>query len=196
MNDVMRKLTSISRPVHTYLAMLGMFAFLLFAVSGFVLNNNEWFGIEKVRLQSVKGTLPKGLVEKADKEAIPQKLRKDFGAKGVLDSFEADENQIVVIFKEPGRRRQATIQRPGGEFEMLTEIRGEGIAAAITDMHRRDPVSPWLRFLIDLNAVLLGLATLSGFILWMSLPKRRLWGIAALLVGILTWLAAYLFLAA
>ena len=30
----------------------------------------------------------------------------------------------------------------------------------------------------------------------MALPKRRLWGIAALLVGILTWLAAYLFLAA
>jgi hypothetical protein len=187
----LQKAMKIARSLHIYLTMLALLLLLFFGTTGFMLNHADWFGLEQVRTRTERGVLPKGMVDGIDKLAIVEKLRSDFGAQGAVDSFEADADQLRVVFKRPGSRTEAAVWRRDGKVEATTE--SHGLAAVLTDLHMGHGSGKVWRWVIDATSVLLLAASLSGLTLWISLPRRRRIGFAALAFGLLAFAMTYLF---
>src|SRR6476646_4119392 len=113
-----------TRTLHIYISMLGLLAVIFFSVTGIMLNHEEWFGFATPRITNKEGTLPEAMAAEPDKLAIVEKLRKEFGVTGAMDSFEVEEDRLMVVFKSPGRRAEATLQRADGHAEVSLETHG------------------------------------------------------------------------
>src|SRR6185436_14190227 len=187
-----RAFLSVSRTLHIYLTMLVALLLFFFGSTGFMLNHAEWFGLETIVHTTKEGTLPKRALAPLDKLAVVEWLRSEFGVMGAMDSFDADAETIRIVFKRPGSRAEANIKVADGHVEFATEQRGT--AALLTDLHKGASAGAGWKWVIDGTAVLLVLGSLTGLILWISLPRRRVLGIVALVVGILASLGTYFFL--
>ncbi len=175
-----RLLRKWSRTFHIYLSMLGLLGILFFAVTGLLLNHEEWFGLAKPTVRKAEGAIPLALLKEPDKLAIVEKLRKDFGASGAVDSFETDKDQITVVFKGPARRVEAVIERGLGHVEVRLESRNA--AARFTELHRGVEAGSAWRLLIDVVAAVQIISALTGMLLWWLVPKWRPLGLVALVV--------------
>jgi hypothetical protein len=175
-----RLLRKWSRTFHIYLSMLGLLGILFFAVTGLMLNHEEWFSLARPSTRKVEGKIASPLLKEPDKFAIVEVLRKDFAAAGAVDSFEIEENQITVIFKAPARRVQAVIERPDGRVEVLFEYRNA--AARFTELHRGVEAGSAWRLIIDVVAGVQIVSALTGMLLWWLVPRWRPLGLAALVV--------------
>ena len=184
-----QKALKIVRAAHIYLTMLVLLLLLFFGATGFMLNHSDWFSLEDVRTRSERGALPRRMVDEVDRLAIVEKLRSDFGARGALDSFETEAGLLRVVFKRPGSRTEAVISRADGSLESTTESHGG--AAVLTDLHMGHGAGKAWRWVIDATAILLLGASLTGLTLWISLPRRRRVGLAALAVGLLASATTY-----
>ena len=169
-----------SRLIHIYLSMLGLLVILFFSITGIMLNHEEWFGFAEPRIRKTEGTLPAALLLAPDKLGIVEKLRKDFGATGALDSFEVRDDELALVFKSPGRRTEATITRADGHAEVSIET--HGFAGRFVELHRGTEAGPAWRLVIDATAILLLLSSFTGLVLWLLVPKWRPLGIVALVV--------------
>jgi len=189
---VPRKLVVLSRWLHTYLTMFGLLAMSFFAVTGLMLNHGQWFGLDRTRQSTRQGTLPPELARSGEKAAIVARLRSDFDVAGALEDFEADDEVIYVSFARPGCRTDVEVDRADGRVQLTTRRRG--LAAIMAELHTGTAAGRWWRLLIDVTAVLLALAVVTGAIIWLSLPRRRFWGLVALLAGAAVWVGTYLLL--
>ncbi len=109
-----RLLLKWARTLHVYLTLFGFVLLFFFAVTGFMLNHENWF----LPTQTTTGKLPTDLLgEPEDRDSIIEKLRTDFGVQGELDSFaEVKENNAFrVTFKSEDGPSEALIQRGDGE---------------------------------------------------------------------------------
>jgi hypothetical protein len=172
--------------------MLGLLGILFFAMTGLMLNHEEWFNLAVPRLRKANGLIPPALLKEPDRLAIVEKLRKDFRAAGAVDSFETQEDQISVIFKGPARRVQAIINRPDGRVEVTHESRN--IAARFTELHRGTEAGFAWRLIIDVVAGVQIFSALTGILLWWLVPKWRPLGLAALAVCVIVCGLVYLLL--
>jgi hypothetical protein len=186
-----RLLKKWSRTFHIYLSMLGLLGILFFAVTGLMLNHEEWFDLARPSTRKIEGAISPSLLKEPDKFGVVEALRKDFRAVGAVDSFEVEESQITVIFKAPARRVQAIVERPGGRVEMLFEYRNA--AARFTELHRGVEAGLAWRLVIDIVAGVQIVSALTGMLLWWLVPRWRPLGLAALVVclvacGLVYWL--------
>ncbi len=179
-----------TRSLHIYISMLGLLAVIFFSVTGIMLNHEEWFGFAAPRIVNKEGTVAGAMTRDPDKLAIVETLRKDFGATGALDSFEIEEDRLTVIFKSPGRRTQATLQRADGRTEVVLET--HGFNGRLAELHRGTDAGIGWRWVIDGTAVVLLITSLTGLMLWCLVPKWRPLGLAALAVCIIVCGAVYL----
>ncbi|HLY73280.1 MAG TPA: PepSY-associated TM helix domain-containing protein [Planctomycetota bacterium] len=184
-----RRLLSVSRTLHIYLTMLACLLLLFFGSTGFMLNHGDWFGLEALRIQKREGKLPQAILAPLDRLAVVEGLRSDLGAAGAVDSFEVEEETLRIVFRRPGLRAEAAVRLADGRVELTSEERG--IAALLTDLHKGAYAGGGWKWVIDGTAVLLVLGSLTGLILWISLPRRRALGILALSVGLLSSAATY-----
>lgn len=192
MDPAGRLFLSVSRTLHIYLTMLVCLLLLFFGTTGFMLNHADWFGLETIRNSTREGTLPRTMLVPLDKLAVVEQLRSEYGAVGAVDSFEAEPESLRIVFKRPGLRSEANIAIADGKLQFSTEQRGT--AALLTDLHKGASAGTGWKWVIDGTAVLLVFGSLSGLILWISLPRRRALGIGALAVGLLSSVATYWFL--
>jgi len=169
--------------------MLGVGALVFFAATGFMLNNETMFDLDSVDDNTVARTLPADIVLDARQEIIVSHLRDTCGVTGLLDDFAVEEDMIELTFKRPGGRTDITINRPGGEMEIITEP--GSLTTVLVDLHRGTSAGGIWGILIDLAAVCLLVACISGIVLWLAVPKRRILGLIALLIGLLAWCGAY-----
>ncbi len=172
-----------TRTIHIYVSMLGLLAVIFFSVTGIMLNHEEWFGFETPRIVNKEGTLPEAMNREPDKLAIVEKLRKDFGATGALDSFEVEDDRLMVVFKSPARRTEATLLRADGHAEVSLET--HGFNGRLAELHRGTDAGVGWRWVIDGTAVVLLITSLTGLMLWCLVPKWRPLGLAALGVCVL-----------
>ena len=188
-----------SRLIHIYLSMLGLLAVVFFSITGIMLNHEEWFGFAAPRVKKNEGTLSLALLGKPDelgkpgvpdKLGIVEKLRKDFGATGALDSFDVGDDELRLDFKSPGRHTEAMITRADGHAEVSIET--HGFAGRFVDLHKGTEAGPAWRLVIDATAILLLLSSLTGLVLWLLVPKWRPLGIVALVVCAGVCVAVYL----
>lgn len=184
-----RTILAWTRTIHIYLTMAALGLMLFFAVTGFTVNHEDWFGATTPHTRNVSGTTPAELIKAQDKLRIVEHLRSAFGVSGAMSDFDSDDETYHVVFKGPGRVCEASIARADGKTEV--EIKSFGLVGRINDLHRgRDSGEGW-RWMIDASAALIVLACVTGVILWLALPKRRKLGIVALVLGILGTVAFY-----
>lgn len=182
-----------TRTLHIYASLLGLVLTTFFGVTGFVLNHEAWFAQETVR-RLATGQLPAEVVKELEPLAVVEAVRAEFGLSGGLSAYEVDPEELRLRFERPGEVSDVVVARPGGALELSQER--EGTWAALTDLHTGKRSGTLGRRLIDATAILLLTISLSGFVLWLTLPKRRRAGLAALVAaGGLTGVALlYLFM--
>ena len=165
---------------------------LFFAVTGLTLNHQDWFdGPQRANRfhGSVDMKWVTGTGKNVAKLEIVEYLRRTHGIKAVLSDFRTDSSQCEVAFKGPGYQAAAFIDRETGQYD-LTENR-LGLVAIVNDLHKgRDTGAKW-SWVIDISAVLMTFISLTGIILILFLPKRRMSGLIALGGGALVCYLAY-----
>ena len=198
MSPAQRALLKWARLVHVYLTMFGLLLLLFFAVTGFMLNHEEWlFGVDKPFTQTIEGKLPANLVgdrsKEPDKLAIVEALRRDFGVRGLVEmnSIEIEEGHIRIEFKAPSRLETVSINREDGATTLNRESRG--FANLLMDLHRGKSSGFWWSLLIDAVCAMLVVISATGLILWSSLRGRAKHGLIVLIAGALLGLATYCF---
>lgn len=183
--------------------MLGFFALVFFAVTGVTLNHPDWFYAGHETRREVQGKIDLALLgvdsdapgdapdsaDSVDKLAVVELLRGRHDLKGALSEFSVDEYQCIVVFKGPGYAADAFIDRPTGEYD-LAEVR-KGAVAVINDLHKgRDTGAAW-SWVIDISAVVMTIASITGVILLLFFRRRRLTGLIAAAVGTVVVILVY-----
>jgi hypothetical protein len=181
-----------TRTIHIYISMFGLLAVIFFSVTGIMLNHEEWFGFAAPRIVNKEGMIPEAMTTEPDKLAIVEKLRKDYAATGALDSFDVEEDRLTVVFKSPGRRTEAILQRADGHAAVTLET--HGFNGRLAELHRGTDAGVGWRWVIDGTAVVLLVTSLTGLMLWCMVPKWRPLGLAALAICTLVCGAVYLWL--
>src|SRR5262245_43740986 len=106
-----RLLLKSARTFHIYATLTGLLLILFFAVTGFILNHEDWFHLNEPTRHESKALTPTRLLADLDKLGVVEYLRSQCGVTGAVDAFDTDDDAIKVVFKSPGRQTDALIQR-------------------------------------------------------------------------------------
>jgi len=199
MKQAHRLLLKWARTLHVYFTLFGFALLFFFAATGFMLNHEDWFRPTEPYRTSNEGTMPsKFLGAELDRLGIVESLRKDFAARGEVDSFDEDKefdgdneiDRVRVTFKSPGYFAEAKIRRDNGSTTVLHE--SFGIVGIALDLHRGKTSGEAWAFVIDGVSILFVIISITGLILWSSLKSRAQHGLAVLLLGTAIGFAIYL----
>ena len=184
-----RKLLHHSRTLHIYLTMLGVFVMLLFGITGFTIDHEEWFNATTPTVTETTGQTPADLVAKKDALRIVEHLRQTWHITAALTDFVELDDSFSVGFKAPGQLWEIEVAKAGGATHVHAEA--YNFVALINNLHRGRYAGGAWRWVIDVSALLIVLACATGFVLWLALPKRRMFGVLVLLLGTLGTLLVY-----
>jgi hypothetical protein len=191
MTRTYQRFAGVIRTIHIYLTMFAFLLMMFFAVTGVILNHEDWIA-GQTTTRDTTGVISPALTKDPDKLMVVEHLRSDFGAIGAVSTFDVDATSLHVELKGPGRHTEADIDRATGKAQVTIER--HGVLMRLDDLHRgKDSGKPW-RWVIDLSAILLFLGSLSGFLIWLALPRRRQWGVASLIGSIVVAGAIYVWL--
>lgn len=186
-----KTLLTACRAVHIYLTMLGLLVMLLFGVTGLTINHEDGFGAITPRVVDREGKLPAELAARPDGLRLVEHLRQTYGIHGAMTDFSEMTDEFAIAFKEPGQLWEVTVDRGAGTVRIHHEQ--YNFVALINNLHRgRYTGSAW-SWVIDFSAILIVLACLTGFVLWLALPRRRQLGIAFLALGTVATMAVIYF---
>jgi hypothetical protein len=189
MHPINRRILHLCRTLHVYLTILGVFVMLLFGITGFTIDHEEWFSATNPRVTETDGQTPADLVAKKDGLHMVEHLRQTFGIRGAMTDFEELDDKFSISFKDPGQLWEVEIAKPGGATHVHAET--YNFIALINNLHRGRYTGNGWRWVIDTAAFLIVLACVTGFVLWLALPKRRQLGVLVLLLGTLGTLLVY-----
>ena len=188
-----RRMTWFVRWLHVYLSMLGLIALLFFSVTGITVNHPDWFSSGRESIEEFSGQLPIDWIttdrssslpdnlENVDKLSVVERFRKDHGIRGSVNEFSGDEYEIYVGFNGPAYTAFASINRETGDY-LLSEST-LGFVALINDLHKgRDTGTAW-SWVIDISAIIMIIASLSGLYLLLGLNRRKSPGLKAAAIG-------------
>lgn len=202
------------RWLHIYLSLLGFATLIFFSLTGITLNHPDWLLGTVERRSQVEGEMntrwlqPEASSAHAAPETaatdaaaadlsqqlarleIVEHLRSQHQLRGAVSEFRADEFECLVSFKGPGYSADAFIDRETGRYD-LTVI-DQGAVALLNDLHKgRHSGTAW-SWVIDLSAILMALAGLTGLLLLLYLRRRRATGLVTTFVGGLVLVAIFL----
>ena len=189
MHPVNRKILHLSRTLHIYLTMLGVFVMLLFGVTGFTVNHEDWFRATTPRVNETTAQTPLDLVAKKDGLHLVEHLRQSQRITAALTGFDELDDKFSIGFKSPDQIWEIEIDKATGATRVHEET--FNVFALINNLHRGRYSGATWHWVIDISAILIVLACVTGFILWLALPKRRLFGIMVLMLGTLGTLLTY-----
>jgi hypothetical protein len=181
-----------ARTVHLYLTLFALALLLLFAVTGFMLNHEDWFVSREPHTRTVDGKIPQQLLEPLDKLGVVESLRMDFGAVGAVNDLTENEDEVRVTFKRPGTEVVVEIKRDSGDT--TATFSSTGLAGILVDLHRgksTGEVWPWI---IDGLCVVILFVAVTGLILWFSLRARGRYGFVVLGLGVALGVGVYFYL--
>ncbi len=187
-----RDIATWTRWIHIYLSMFSFATLLFFAVTGITLNHPDWLAGHRV--ESISDKLDSTWISATDtnriaKMEIVEHFRSSYKIKSRLKDFRIEEDECVISFKGPGYVADAFIDRSTGEYELT--ITKSGVLAIFNDLHKgRDTGSVWV-MIIDISAILMILASLTGFLMIFFLKKKRLSGLLLSLFGALLIIIFY-----
>jgi hypothetical protein len=163
-----------ARTLHIYFSLLGLSMFVFFALTGNMLTHDS-FGLDQVQSHMTETMLPPGITQSGDQAAVVRQLRSSVGINLPVTNYTTDTDQIEATFAGPGKRVQARISRQDGSTELVFESRG--FVGIIADLHKGAETGWVWRGVMDVVSVWLVLSTITGFLMLLSLPKRRRLGL-------------------
>lgn len=201
--DLARRAGGIVRWLHLYLSMAAFATMLLFSVTGLTLNHPEWFGGGRSSTDEIAGALDPALVggagaaddprgEAVDRLAVAETLRARHGLRGAIADFRSDPDETSVGWKGPGYAADAVIDRATGRYTLA--VTRHGLVDVLNDLHKGRDTGPVWSAVIDVSALALVVAAVTGFALVFWIRRRRLAGVVVALVGTLLLVAAALWL--
>ena len=125
-----------------------------------------------------------------DKLAVAETLRSRHALRGAVTEFAVDDYQCYVSFRGPAYSADAFIHRATGDYE-LTEAR-LGVVALLNDLHAGRAAGPAWPWVIDLSAIIMAIASITGLALVLLVKRRRRSGIVAAVVGSIAVVVVYL----
>ena len=111
------RFAGVVRTVHIYLTMSAFLLMMFFAVTGVVLNHEDWIAGQTVT-RDTTATVPAALLAGPDKLMVVETLRNDFGAIGAVSTFDVDESSLHIELKGPGRHTEADVDRKSGKLTL------------------------------------------------------------------------------
>jgi hypothetical protein len=162
---------------------------LFFGLTGFVLNHEEWFTPESPKVVQTETVMDLKLIEKTDKLAIVEQLRDKNGVRGALAAFDDLADVLALRFESPGQTFNIEINKADGKTSINNEMRT--LWVILGNLHRGHSTGTTWKWVLDITAILVVIACVTGAVLWVSLPKRRRNGILALLAGIAGTIVIY-----
>lgn len=189
MKSLIRNIHIISRTLHIYMTLLALMMILFFSISGFILNHQEWFAADTISQRTETITLPEEIYRHGDRLVVVEYLRNHAHARGQVAHFDQNEEEIKIIFTGPGRRTEAFIEKNDGRAEITHDT--QGLAAILMDLHQGKGTGMAWKLILDISVGLLFLGSITGLILFLVLPRRRIPGTIALIAGTLACLAVY-----
>jgi uncharacterized protein len=188
-----RMLLKWARVLHVYLTMFAFLLVLFFAITGFVLNHEDWFDFDEPTTTVSTASMPTGLLVDPDKLGVVEHLRKYQQVTGSVDAkdFEVEDDRVGVVFRGPGRLYTVKIGRTSGDAEIVLESRG--LLGVLTDLHRGKATGAAWGVIIDGVSVVLLIISATGLILWSSLRGRAQHGLAVMAIGLAVSLGIYFF---
>jgi hypothetical protein len=191
MTPAYRRLLKVAHLAHLYLTLSGLALILFFAITGFMLNHDDWF-LDSLSEREVKGSVPTALLKPLDRLAVVELLRKDYGVTGALTQFKDEpDSDLELVFQRPGQQAVAEILREDGQATIRFTGRG-GVAEVMTDLHRGKAAGPAWGVVIDVVCGLLLAVSATGLVLWWSLRGRGRHGALFILLGAAAATAVYL----
>ena len=178
------------RTLHIYLTALVAALFGFIALTGLALTHESWFGLDSPHTTTRVERLPADLLGNPDKLAWVEFARARFAAAGPVEPFDLSDTTVVLQFRSPGHKTDIAIDRAAGTATATLESRG--LLGALTDLHRAKEVPAPFRLFLDVAAISIFLAALTGAILLFHPPKRRRIGLIALVAGTATCVAVYM----
>ena len=184
-----------SRWLHIYLSMISFIIVLFFSITGLTLNHADFFQ-KNTAISQTKGTLELSWVNATDtlkikKLEIVEHFRNKYKVKGAVADFSIYDNEISLTFKAPGYAADIFINRSDAGYSLMET--NQGLMGFFNDLHKgRDTGKAWL-WVIDISAILMTLISLTGLILLLYIKKKRLAGIALLLIGLVIVYGIYHF---
>ncbi len=174
-----------TRTLHIYVSLAAFVALLFFAVTGFLMNHGDWFGVGEKTEVELTGTVPSAMLATEDHLPLVEHLRAEHGATGPVVELDAGETEIRVLFQKPGSTTDVFIDPGTGELSGYRET--SGTVAILAAIHKGDDTGNLGALLIDLTAGLLLFVSISGIVLWTTLPKRRRAGLIVVGVGLVVF---------
>jgi hypothetical protein len=181
MSPFQRGLVKWARTVHLYVTLSTLMMVLLFSVTGFMLNHEDWFTPAEPHTLARTGTVPVELLSEPDKLGVAEYLRKEFQVVGLVDSFEVEDDSLRIVFKRPGTEVEAVIRREDGETNVTTRWRGMG--GILLDLHRGKSTGMVWSVVIDVVCGVFVVLAATGLILFSSLKGRGRYGLVVLGLG-------------
>ena len=183
MHLIRKNFLALCRTLHVYLTMAGLLVMLLFGVTGFTVNHEEWFGATRPRVTDIEGVTPRELLVRSDALHLVEHVRATWRISGAMTDYDASDDRVSIAFKEPGQLWEVEIEKSTGHTKLHNET--YNLAAFLNNLHRGRYAGAAWRWAIDVSALFIVLACATGIILWLALPRRRVLGILALAVGVL-----------
>ncbi|MDY0004120.1 MAG: PepSY-associated TM helix domain-containing protein [Polyangia bacterium] len=186
MSDRTRSFWRLIRTLHIYLTMFASIVMFLFALTGFMLNHKDWFGLQSrgrpapVRAVSGERAASKGPGKQTAEMPMPEGAERGERAK------QGERGAAASRGMSP---------RPTGEGVGGVQARPQpqkGFLAKLTNLHKGKPVRTPVVLMIDVVAFLLMLASITGVMLVCSMPRRRKWGLVTMAVGTAAGLLIFL----
>jgi hypothetical protein len=126
-----------------------------------------------------------------DRLAVAETLRSRHGLRGAVVRFTVDPFQCIVSFQRPGYRADVLIDRTTGEY-LVGEV-SLGALAVLHDLHRGKAAGAIWSGMIDLSAVVMAVASITGLALLIFYRRRRLSGLLVAAAGTLAAVLVYVF---
>jgi len=213
MSPLYRGVVKWARTTHLYSTLFALALLLFFAITGFMLNHEDWFKAKSTSGEGTTGaeiklagsiplewvgdpdpgedTPPGAKPRPTDKLAIVEYLREKHGAVGRVEAdrggFEnSNPEELVIHFKRAGTQCDAFINRKTGE---LTGFIRKDHAEFFMDLHRGKETSWIWHLIIDAVALLYFVLAITGLIMWWSLKGRGQQGHWVILTGLVMTIA-------
>lgn len=173
-----------SRTLHVIATMLGLILLLLFASTGLLLNHPSWTAGGGPQVREESGSVPGELL--ASDLRLEEYLRGQYQLRGRAELVREAE-QVQLAWRAPGYAADAKVALPAGAVTITVE--NQGLLAVILDLHRGKQSGPVWGWVMDITAVFLLLAGLTGLILTCWSARWRQVGLWTAGVGMVLVLA-------
>lgn len=186
----------LSRWLHTYTSLVGFATLIFFSLTGLTLNHAGYFEGGDLVERTVEGLLdvswcaPEGEPEDVDELRIVESLRHDHGLRGRVQEFETDRDLIFVVFQGAGYVADVQIDRGTGAFDGLETA--SGFWVVVNDLHKGRGTGVAWSWVIDVSAIVLLVAGVTGIWLLLYVRKRRSLGLWTAVAGTLVLLVVYM----